>query len=108
MSHDLPLLGPIYDLGDGTRLQDLDGGCPTCGKRLAEVVFDPGMTWNRGAVVCIDCGVEVRTAPYEIKPSTRVPGRRVAVCQLCPYISMPAEGLKALEFAQQHYEASHG
>lgn len=49
--------GPIYDLGDGMRLQDLDGGCTTCGKRLAEVIHDPEHCWAAGWVVCIDCGV---------------------------------------------------
>lgn len=53
---DLRTRGPVYDLGDGTRLQDLDGGCPPCGKRLAEVVHDPANVWRQGQVVCIDCG----------------------------------------------------
>ncbi len=104
----IPRLGPIYDLGDGSRFQDLDLGCPYCGKRLAEVVFDPGYTWRSGTIVCLDEGIEVRATPYLVKPSHKAPGKRVAVCQLCPYISMPTDGLKALEFAQQHYEASHG
>jgi hypothetical protein len=49
-------IGGVYDLGDGTRLHDVQRHCWTCGKRLAEVVHDPAGCWRHGDFVCIDCG----------------------------------------------------
>jgi hypothetical protein len=49
-------LGQPYDLGDGTRLIDLDAACSGCGKRLAEVLHDSTGVWHAGQVVCLDCG----------------------------------------------------
>lgn len=46
----------VYDLGDGTRLIDLDAGCTACGKKLSEVVHDPSGVWRQGQIVCLDCG----------------------------------------------------
>lgn len=54
--------GPAYDLGDGTRLQDLDAACATCGKRLCEVIHDPTGVWRHGQIVCLDCGQTHRGA----------------------------------------------
>lgn len=101
-------LGPIYSLEDGSRFQDIDAGCGTCGKRLAEVVHDPSGQWNVEDVVCLDCGTIANLRPFELKASTKVPGRRVAVCMLCPYVSMPTDGDKAAEIALAHLAAAHG
>lgn len=64
MSKTARILGPIYDLGHGLRLQDIDAGCGTCGKRLAIVIHDPLGCWPQGRVVCLDCG--------ELVPFSRV------------------------------------
>lgn len=47
--------GAVYEL-DGLKLHDIDAGCWVCGKRLAEVIFDPTYIWRLGDFVCIDCG----------------------------------------------------
>lgn len=52
----LRVIGPIYTLDDQTRLQDVDAGCGTCGKRLAICIHDPHGCWPQGQLVCIDCG----------------------------------------------------
>ena len=98
-------LGPIYDLEDGTRLQDLDGACKHCGKRLAEVHHDPHGCWRTSAIVCIDCGNEDHS--YDVKPSYVAPGKRVAECRLCSWRSMPMTGRRAAEMALQHLRRSH-
>lgn len=87
---ELGFLGPIYDLGDGTRLQDLDGGCNTCGKRLSVVVHDPFLRWNAGQIVCIDCGtVARRPSAHEVKVGPFYkPGLVVARCS-CKWSSLP-------------------
>jgi hypothetical protein len=98
-------LGPIYDLGNGLRLQDLDGGCGSCGKRLAEVIHDPTACWRSGAVVCIDCGT-VATQP--IVKSYRAPGLRVAECLLCRWTSLPTDSGTAARLAMMHQLRAHG
>jgi len=102
-------IGPIYDLGDGVRLQDIDAGCGSCGKRLAEVIHDPSLTWAEGAWVCIDCGTVARKErePVAIKPSYRAPGLRVACCTLCTWTSMPTSLDKAAVAAQKHLTDRH-
>ena len=104
-------IGPAYDLPLGLRLQDVDGGCGACGKRLAEVIHDAGAQWNAGQVVCIDCGT---VAPaYDnpvlvpLRSSWRAPGKHVAACTLCPYVSMPSTLTKAAEWAEQHLADKH-
>lgn len=104
---DLLRIGPVYDLL-GIRLQDVDGGCGSCGKRLAEVIEDTTSQWNRGDIVCINCGERANLAPYEIRSSWKVPGKRVAACQLCSYVSLPTDGDRAAQFALQHLAAAHG
>lgn len=99
-------IGPAYDLA-GTRLQDLDIGCPHCGKRLAEVLDDTTMQWNAGQVVCVDEGIAVRL-PWVIRASWRAPGRHIAACQLCSHTTMPTTLENAVRFAAQHLERSHG
>ncbi len=105
-------LGPIYDLEPGLRLWDLDAGCGACGKRLAEVVEAVSGQWRQGAHVCIDCGtvapVHDSPAPYRLRTSWRAPGKHVAHCQLCPYVSMPTTLAKAAEWAEQHHAHYHG
>jgi hypothetical protein len=104
-------IGPAYDLA-GTRLQDLDLGCPHCGKRLAEVLDDATMQWNAGQTICIDCGVAVHVPrekrQWVLRGSWRAPGLHVAACQLCRYTSMPTTLDRAAEFAQAHLASSHG
>lgn len=102
-------IGPIYDLL-GIRLQDLNAGCGTCGKRLAEVISDLTGEWNVGQVVCIDCGTVAPTIEekaWTVEASWRAPGLRVAVCQLCRYTSTPADLATAARFAQEHQDAKH-
>lgn len=116
MSHDLRLIGPIYAMDDGTKLQDLDGACPHCYKRLAEVIFDPGMTWNAGWIICLNCGVRVaapqrkqqrKQNPVVLRPSWRASGLRVASCTLCPRYSMPLTLPEAAAWAAKHLREAH-
>jgi hypothetical protein len=107
-------LGPIYDLDDGLRLQDLDASCRQCYKRLAEVIHDPSGQWNTQDVVCIDCGTTA-TLPTEEKPrqpvvlrrSWRSAGLRVACCTLCPHTSMPLPMDRAAQWAVKHLAERH-
>ena len=107
---DLERLGPIYDLPDGIRLQDLDGGCGTCGKRLAEVVHDSSARWNAGQIICVDCGTLARlpqptrpTHDVRVKPSRRAPGLYVAVCT-CHRFSMVAHRAYVEQWASRHQQ----
>jgi hypothetical protein len=104
-------IGPIYDLL-GIRLQDVEAGCGQCSKRLAEVIDDTTGQWHTGQLVCIDCGTVAPAydspAQYKLRTSWRAPGKHVAACQLCPYVSMPTTLAKAAEWAEQHLTASHG
>jgi hypothetical protein len=98
-------LGPIYDLEDGLRLQDIDAACGACGKRLAEVIWDPTPSaWRTGAVVCIDCNQE---ATQHVEKSYRAPGRRVAECRLCSWTSLPVDSASAVRLAVQHHGRVH-
>lgn len=97
-------IGPVYNLLDGLRLQDVDGGCPTCGKRLAECIHDPSMQWNAGQIVCIDCGTTVRiptTPTVRLKPSWRASGLFLAGCS-CGWYSMPLTKAEAERFGANH------
>lgn len=100
----LERIGPIYDLL-GTRLQDLDGACGDCGKRLAEVIDDTTGQWNTGQVVCVDCGTTARTSRPEhsirIVPSWRSAGMRVASCT-CRWHSAVVSPDAAQRLAEQH------
>jgi hypothetical protein len=105
-------LGPIYDLDDGTRLQDIDAGCGSCGKRLCEVVHDPHNVWRAGQIVCLDEGI---TAPVyvnvhpahtiRIVPSKRAPGKFIAVCT-CRRFSMITSRENAQKWATKHSQAA--
>ena len=100
----VPYVGPVYSLLDGLKLHDIDAGCPNCGKRLAEVVNDPTWQWNRGQIVCIDCGQTVRlprTPTIRIRPSWRASGLYLAGCT-CGWYSMPVAKAKAEEFGANH------
>lgn len=109
MSITLRVLGPVYDLDDGLRLQDVDAGCGFCGKRLALVIHDPSGSWRQMALVCIDCGRESHTeqGPMAIQSSYRAPGKRIACCRLCKWTSMPTSLQGAAGAAQQHLETQH-
>lgn len=107
-------IGPIYDLEDGLRLQDLDLACGTCYKRLAEVVHDPENRWHPENVVCIDCGTLARLpvpekAPRQVRlnQSWRAPGLRVAACTLCPRFSTPLPAQQAATWAARHLAEAH-
>jgi transcription initiation factor TFIIIB Brf1 subunit/transcription initiation factor TFIIB len=106
-------IGPIYDLHPGLRLWDVEAGCGACSKRLAEVVEDVSGQWLAGQLVCIDCGTvapaydKTERPPWRLRTSWRAPGKHVAACQLCPYVSMPSSLEKAAEWAEQHLAAAH-
>jgi hypothetical protein len=105
-------LGAIYDLHPGLRLWDVDAGCSACGKRLAECVEDVSGQWRAGELVCLDCGTVApsydKPPPVPLRSSWRAPGKLVAACTLCPYVSMPASFEKAAEWAEQHLTTRHG
>lgn len=103
-------IGPVYDLGDGTRLHDIDAGCGTCGKRLAEVIHDPSAQWNAGATVCVDCGTaapayhaSVTAHHVNIQPSKQAPGKCLAVCR-CGRLSMITTREHAQQWADKHLQ----
>lgn len=107
-------LGPVYSLDDGSRFQDLDAGCPTCGKRVCEVVHDASDQWNAGQIVCLDCATtatlpaeEKPRQPVILRPSWRAPGLRVACCTLCPHSSMPLPMDRAAQWAVKHLAERH-
>ncbi len=108
------VLGPIYELDDRTRLQDVDAGCGTCGKRLARVIHDPRGNWPQGRLVCIDCGTlapeyapPLERALFRLVPSYRAPGHRLACCTLCKWNSGPLTAAEALRFGLQHLSSKH-
>lgn len=101
-------LGPIYDLEDGTRLQDLDGGCGSCGKRLAEVVSDPHGQWNHGWIVCIDCGRVHDDSEHRINIKRFYRGGlSIAFCS-CNQRSLPGARSTVEQWAKAHQQQTRG
>lgn len=102
-------LGPIFDLM-GVRLQDLNAGCPRCGKRVSEVIDDTTGQWNIGQVVCVDCGTaapayhaSVTVHEVAVMPSKQAPGKVLAVCR-CGRMSMITSRENAQLWADKHLE----